>query len=121
MHLSGAAGALGIIIIFPAIIHQNCKRIHANQEELWEDEGEMLKWGAFYSGFKPEYWWFFGACHIIHGVFLAVVGIVLSMYNFENSMLTIVVLALYCALLLWLRPYDAGLDLALDLAKSTVD
>ena len=66
MHLSGAAGAIGIIIIFPAIIHKNCKRIHTNQEELWEDEGEMLKWGAFYSGFKPEYWWFFGTWVLAH-------------------------------------------------------
>ena len=121
MHLSGAAGVLAILIIFPAIVHKNCQRIYANKEELWEDEGEMLKWGMFYSGFKCEYWWFFGATHVVHGVFLAVVGVVLSRYRAANSVLTIVVLVLYCAVLVWLRPYDAELDLALDLAQGTVD
>ena len=81
----------------------------------------MLKWGMFYSGFKCEYWLFFGATHLIHGIFLAIVGIVLSMYRTVNYTLTTVVLVLYCAALVWLRPYHAELDLALDLAKCTVD
>ena len=121
LHLSGAAGVVLILIIFPAIVHKNCRRIYANKEQLWEDEREMLKWGMFYSGFKCEYWWFFGACHVIHGVFLAIVSVVLSMYPVVNSALTTVVLALYCAALIWLRPYDAWLDLAIDLVLSTVD
>ena len=80
----------------------------------------MMRWGAFYSGFRPACWWFFGVCHTIHGVFLAIVSVLLARHPDVKNILTICVLVSYCVLLVVVQPYDARLDLALDLINMVI-
>ena len=55
VHVSGAAGLLGIAVLFPYGIWRACRRIV--RADLWEDEHEQAMYGNFYADFKPRYWW----------------------------------------------------------------
>ena len=73
--------------------------------------------GNFYAGFKPRFWWFFVLAHGINDILLSWLGVAMAKYPFEMSLVTAVMLTLYAGVLVIFRPYDASMDLTLDLAN----
>ena len=69
------------------------------------------------TGFKPRWWWFFCVQHYVEDVFLAVVEVVLMSQMKWNTAITVATIGLYVVAVMWLRPFDSGLDLVLNVAE----
>jgi hypothetical protein len=76
--------------------------------------------GNFYAGFKPRFWWFFVLAHGINDILLSWLGVVMAKYPFEMNVVTATMLTLYAGVLVVFRPYDASMDLAVDLSNIAV-
>ena len=119
VHVLGLVGVLGVVFAFPVCLFRRVKHIVVSG--LWDDENEQIMYGGFYGGLKPRLWWFFLVQYIVGDVFLAITEIALMSEPTWVAIVTAATLTLYClAILFFKTPYEAGVDLFLDVAENVI-
>ena len=113
LHISGGIIIIYVVVLLPLFIAHKVRYMLNHEEDIWEDDDWQFKYQNVVFPFKRRFAYAFIAIHMFSDVLLCGLGVFLRVDAAIMDLITGVSLGLFFTLCLVLRPFEARLDLIL--------